>query len=263
VGDWYIVIKTIKGHRYRYRQRTWREGKHVRTESQYLGAEGGSGAGHGAANPTGGGLNKVASERELIDRIFDNASLIGSLQFPRKPWAGRYSTKANFTPVVGLLDLPRAMKLAAVSRPWAGPASAQRKGLNQDGAWYAPGRDRLQIPDHTRFASASEFARVLLHELAHATGHATRLGRENRPWHMDEYAREEMVADLTAHLVAFRLGLPGVPVGEAARYVQMYLKQCDFPDAGREYAEREALRAADYLLKRYEAARVNTTVGAH
>ena len=28
---WYRVVKTIKGHRYRYiyEQRTWREGKHV------------------------------------------------------------------------------------------------------------------------------------------------------------------------------------------------------------------------------------------
>jgi hypothetical protein len=34
---WYTVIKTIKGHRYEYLQRTWREGRKVRTESRYLG----------------------------------------------------------------------------------------------------------------------------------------------------------------------------------------------------------------------------------
>ncbi len=34
--DWYRVVKTIKGHRYIYEQRTWREGKHVRTESRYV-----------------------------------------------------------------------------------------------------------------------------------------------------------------------------------------------------------------------------------
>jgi hypothetical protein len=34
---WYQVVKTIKGHRYVYQQRTWREGKHVRTESRYVG----------------------------------------------------------------------------------------------------------------------------------------------------------------------------------------------------------------------------------
>lgn len=35
--SWYIVVKTIKGHRYRYRQRTWRENGKMRTESVYLG----------------------------------------------------------------------------------------------------------------------------------------------------------------------------------------------------------------------------------
>jgi hypothetical protein len=34
---WYTVVKTIKGHRYEYLQRTWREGKKVRTESRYIG----------------------------------------------------------------------------------------------------------------------------------------------------------------------------------------------------------------------------------
>jgi hypothetical protein len=37
--EWYLVIKTINGRRYRYRQRTRREGKRVRTESEYVGPE--------------------------------------------------------------------------------------------------------------------------------------------------------------------------------------------------------------------------------
>lgn len=42
--NWYTVVKTIKGHQYLYRQRTWREGSRVRTQSQYLGPAGGHGA---------------------------------------------------------------------------------------------------------------------------------------------------------------------------------------------------------------------------
>ncbi len=34
--DWYIVIKSINGRRYRYRQKTRREGKRVRTKSEYV-----------------------------------------------------------------------------------------------------------------------------------------------------------------------------------------------------------------------------------
>jgi hypothetical protein len=37
--DWYIVIKTIKGRRYRYRQKTWRRGTRVRCQSQYISPE--------------------------------------------------------------------------------------------------------------------------------------------------------------------------------------------------------------------------------
>src|SRR5215218_5729822 len=40
---WYRVVKTIKGHRYVYEQRTWREGKRVRTESRYIGPADGQG----------------------------------------------------------------------------------------------------------------------------------------------------------------------------------------------------------------------------
>lgn len=35
--DWYPTIKTIKGKPYLYRQRTWREGGRVRSQSQYVG----------------------------------------------------------------------------------------------------------------------------------------------------------------------------------------------------------------------------------
>jgi len=38
--SWYIVIKTINGRRYRYRQRTWREGGRMRTKSEYIGPVG-------------------------------------------------------------------------------------------------------------------------------------------------------------------------------------------------------------------------------
>ena len=35
--DWYTVTKTIKGRPYLYRQRTYRVGDKVRTQSQYIG----------------------------------------------------------------------------------------------------------------------------------------------------------------------------------------------------------------------------------
>lgn len=37
MGDWYFVVKTIKGRRYLYQQRSWREGRRVRTQCFSLG----------------------------------------------------------------------------------------------------------------------------------------------------------------------------------------------------------------------------------
>jgi hypothetical protein len=45
---WYRVIKTVKGRRYEYLQRSWREGKKVRTESRYIGP---AGDGNATARP--------------------------------------------------------------------------------------------------------------------------------------------------------------------------------------------------------------------
>lgn len=47
----YQVVKTVKGHKYLYLQRSYREGGRVRTESQYLGAVDSSGALNKAAPP--------------------------------------------------------------------------------------------------------------------------------------------------------------------------------------------------------------------
>lgn len=42
MGDFYEVIKTIKGRPYRYKQRTFRKGAKVCTESHYLGRASGA-----------------------------------------------------------------------------------------------------------------------------------------------------------------------------------------------------------------------------
>ena len=52
---WYRVIKTIKGNRYAYDQRTYRQGGKVRSENRYVGPVGGGGNGtsQGQAKRTG------------------------------------------------------------------------------------------------------------------------------------------------------------------------------------------------------------------
>src|SRR3954471_13856482 len=57
MGNWYRVVKTIKGHRYVYLQQTYREGNRVRTRNHYLGPAGSetavSGRAGGNSEPAG------------------------------------------------------------------------------------------------------------------------------------------------------------------------------------------------------------------
>src|SRR5437868_6913915 len=60
MGDWYRVVKTIKGHRYVYVQQTYREGGRVRTRNRYIGP-----AADGAVGVTGAGSASGADNSPL------------------------------------------------------------------------------------------------------------------------------------------------------------------------------------------------------
>lgn len=68
--DWYSVVKTINGRPYLYRQRTWREGGKVRTESQYVGAFGGDGHGGGQAV-----ARSIEQEQEHVENTLEGLDL--------------------------------------------------------------------------------------------------------------------------------------------------------------------------------------------
>jgi antirestriction protein ArdC len=74
-------------------------------------------------------------------------------------------------------------------------------------ALYIPARDEIILPTRKQFTGAEPFYNIAFHELAHWTGHPTRLnrlltGKEDKK----EYALEELVAELTTAFVCANLG---------------------------------------------------------
>lgn len=71
-----------------------------------------------------------------------------------------------------------------------------------DRACYSPTADRVTLPLREQFQSADEFYSTMFHELAHSTGHHTRLNRFTGPgcaaFGSDNYGREELVAEIAA-----------------------------------------------------------------
>src|SRR5215207_7969165 len=79
MAGWYRVVKTIKGHSYVYEQRTWRDGKHVRTQSRYIGKAGVAGSSSSSSDRAvqarltdiTAATKRASSVREVSERFLD------------------------------------------------------------------------------------------------------------------------------------------------------------------------------------------------
>ncbi|MDH0342133.1 ArdC family protein [Chromobacterium haemolyticum] len=115
-------------------------------------------------------------------------------------------------------------------------------------AAYSPSQDRVYMPDKESFESDAHFYTTLLHELSHWTGHTSRLKREFGPdRNSEQYAREELRAEMASAMLSLRLGLPSKVDGHSA-YVDHYLKilRNDKKEIFR--AAKDAERMARYVL---------------
>ena len=90
----------------------------------------------------------------------------------------------------------------------------QRSGVDlihqvSDEAYYSPSRDRVVLPMPEQFKSIEERFSTTFHELAHSTGHQSRLNRLRATAHFgsESYSKEELVAEITAAALMNHTGM--------------------------------------------------------
>lgn len=94
----------------------------------------------------------------------------------------------------------------------------------RDKAFYLPATDTIYLPRKEQFPTADNYYAAALHELGHWTGHASRLGRDlGHPFGSEEYAREELRAEIASMLLGDELGIGHDP-GQHAAYVASWIK---------------------------------------
>ncbi|WP_395336798.1 zincin-like metallopeptidase domain-containing protein [Novosphingobium sp. BL-8H] len=121
-----------------------------------------------------------------------------------------------------------------------------------DKAFYSPGHDFVQVPPQQAFHDQINFYRTCLHELSHATGHASRLGRNlTNGFGSKDYAREELIAEMGSAFLCASLGI--VPTVRHADYIGAWLEVLREDNRAIFRAASMASKAADWLLTRYEA----------
>ncbi|RYC28793.1 hypothetical protein D3273_27415 [Lichenibacterium minor] len=110
--------------------------------------------------------------------------------------------------------------------------------------WLA---DRIDVPSPSAYPDPINWYRTVLHELAHATGHRDRLARDLTGWFGSaQYAREELVAEMTAAFLCAALGV--VPTVRHADYIGSWLEVLRADERAIVRAASLASKAADYMI---------------
>ena len=127
-------------------------------------------------------------------------------------------------------------------------ASGVAVRIGGDRAFYSPALDFIQMPPDEAFHSPDQRAVVVLHELAHASGHPTRLNRDlSGGFGSAAYAKEELRAELTSVAVGSMIGLP-CDIPNHASYLQSWIAVLKQDRREIFHAAAEAQRMADYIL---------------
>ena len=122
------------------------------------------------------------------------------------------------------------------------------------GAFYSPSKDYVNMPKLETFVDSDSYYKTLFHELAHSTGHESRLNRKtltdvaNANGGKTPYAQEELVAEISSMYLVGLLGLdPKDSNLNSQAYIQGWCKH--LTDKPREcvYAMQQATKVIAYI----------------
>lgn len=125
---------------------------------------------------------------------------------------------------------------------------------------YRPATDSVHMPEPGFFESEEAYYSTLFHELAHSTGHSSRLARasllENKGINADgdtarkTYAEEELVAEMGASFLNAHAGLIEDEISNSTAYLQSWINALKSKDSKGWIirAASQAQKAANYIL---------------
>lgn len=111
----------------------------------------------------------------------------------------------------------------AVVKGYYKQADAPKLFFGGNSAYYSPMKDEVHVPAREQFGKRmAEYYSTVFHETGHSTGNEARLNRNiKNTFGSDGYAREELVAELTAAMVCAACG---IETDESMRNSTAYLQ---------------------------------------
>jgi len=122
-----------------------------------------------------------------------------------------------------------------------------------DKAFYNSTTDCIRVPQLNKFENPELYYSTLFHELAHSTGHSSRLNRktitECDGFGGQQYSKEELIAEIGAAMLCGAVGIENMTIENQTAYIQNWIKALQADKRLIIHAAGAAQKAADYILK--------------
>ena len=116
-------------------------------------------------------------------------------------------------------------------------------------AYYIPTEDKIVLPPKDNFFDEYSYYATQLHELSHATGSPNRLNRNLFSNNKEEYAKEELVAEISSSFLMQKLNVPAKAehYDNHKSYIQSWIKILEDKPQELFKAINESNKVYDYI----------------
>lgn len=169
----------------------------------------------------------------------------------------RYYRVFNYDQAEGDIKLPETKELdfkpvEKAEEVIKGMPNSPETKFGGDRAFYMPKTDKVGMPKKKDFKSVDGYYCTYFHELAHSTGHTSRLSRPDvMEAHMfgdEDYSKEELVAEISSAMLGAHCNLDPSNIQRATNYVGSWLKALNNDPKWIVQASAKAQKAVEYIL---------------
>lgn len=135
-----------------------------------------------------------------------------------------------------------------------------------DRAFYQPSTDTIVLPMKEQFKTGQtseeiyhdgmEYYSTALHEMAHSTGHKSRLDRKFGGNGTDDYAHEELIAEMTSALVGSTMGFDRKILNNNASYLSGWLNRLNHKPETIASIMTDVGKASDMIIEKIDEQRI-------
>jgi antirestriction protein ArdC len=137
------------------------------------------------------------------------------------------------------------------------PDRPEIKHSEQRRAFYQPAGDYVHMPNREHFEAEEPYYSTMFHELAHSTGHKSRLDRPKfalASFGSCDYSKEELVAEFTAAMLCGIAGIENSIIDNASAYIKSWSRKLKEEPKWLVQAAAQAQKASDFILDRKRVA---------